>query len=422
MVLLRKAGKIKVFVITENFPSINQPWIDTYLERLINNNISVKIYTNNEKPVVYSKKKAIYLNLISCIVDFQLSTHRRWVSFLYQVISRPIFAIKKAGRVVKFTRHLVNAYDLSLVPSFVKLFLFSSYNRELNDVMLVHSHGESLAFEFMFFALMHNIPLVYTFHGLTPKGVNPLSMAKRKALYGEATRVFVNTEFSKKQVVNIGCPKEKITILPQGLPVEDFSFSPLSSPQSDQKLYMLTVGRFHRDKGYGYSIIAAARLKKSGVNFHYYIAGVGPQKVWMMNLINRLEVADVVTVHEALPTDAIHELYQKVHLFILPSVDNRHGEHVETQGVVLQEAQASGCIPIATRVGGIPECINHKVDGLLIKDRSHRAIVDAIMYMLDNPQLWEKYQLAGRRNVEENFSADIIGKRMAALLKEMAQK
>ncbi len=137
-----------------------------------------------------------------------------------------------------------------------------------------------------------------------------------------------------------------------------------------------------------------------------------------MKLAQRLGVAPQVVFHVALPPDQLRHLYQTCHLFVLASLNNEgRYEHVETQGVVLQEAQASGCIPIATRVGGVPECINDQKDGLLIQDRSHRAIADAVLTMMAMPTAWPDYQRHGRRNVEERFSADVIGQRMASILK-----
>ncbi len=125
----------------------------------------------------------------------------------------------------------------------------------------------------------------------------------------------------------------------------------------------------------------------------------------------------------ALDLVQIRELYKKCHLFVLPSLSNHNiDELVETQGVVLQEAQACGCIPIATRVGGIPDSVHDRKDALLIQDRSHKEIADAIWYMLQHPEIWRSYQREGRRNVEKKFPADIIGKRMAKVLSEIINK
>lgn len=412
--------KILILVVTEQFPAINQTWIDVYIEHILINLFDVNIYTANKKYGFYSSK-IIEMNMMDYVVGFDLNFRSVFFKILQSTLFSPVQLVISLKCALKIVDRLIIQYNLKRWSSFFKLLRFD--DGQLSKADLIHSHGEILAFEFMFLARMHNKPLVYTFHGLTPKGVNPLSASKRRALYGEVDLVLVNTEFSKRQVMGIGCPAEKVVILPQGLPIEEFIFSPLPCPKGSEILHILSVGRFHRDKGHGYSLLAVTRLKKAGVHFHFHIVGVGPGKGRMLRMIQRFNLTGYVTLYEALETEALHSLYRSSHLFILASVANDHGEHVETQGVVLQEAQASGCIPIATQVGGIPECVNDKEDAILVRDRSSRAICEAVQYLLARPEEWRKYQENGRRNVEENFSADVIGRKMATILRSVvAQK
>jgi colanic acid/amylovoran biosynthesis glycosyltransferase len=118
----------------------------------------------------------------------------------------------------------------------------------------------------------------------------------------------------------------------------------------------------------------------------------------------------------ALSPEELKQLYQESHLFVLPSVSNPGG-HVETQGVVLQEAQASGCVPIASNVGGVPECVNDNKDALLVRQKSSRDLAEKIETFYFNPQCWAAYQNSGRQNVQANLSANVIGLRMAEILR-----
>jgi glycosyltransferase involved in cell wall biosynthesis len=230
----------------------------------------------------------------------------------------------------------------------------------------------------------------------------------------------LNTNFAKKQLRSSGCIPEKTIIIPQGLPLDEYEYLQKKCPSHGESLHLLSVGRFHRDKGHKYALLAVARLVRLGIKTNYSLVGVGPEKEKLRNMIYRLGLTDHVQLYENLDDVSLKNLYKVAHLFIFPSIDNKHGEHVETQGVVLQEAQASGCIPIATRVGGIPECVNDKKDAILVKDRSSKAICEAVRYLLNRPEEWQCFQENGRRNVEQNFSADVIGKRMAGILRGIA--
>ena len=83
-------------------------------------------------------------------------------------------------------------------------------------------------------------------------------------------------------------------------------------------------------------------------------------------------------------------------------------------GVALQEGQASGCIAIATRTGGIPECVDES-HARLVPDRNAEALAGAILDLMDDPERWPEWQAAGRRWVEDRYSLDVIGRRLAEL-------
>lgn len=80
----------------------------------------------------------------------------------------------------------------------------------------------------------------------------------------------------------------------------------------------------------------------------------------------------------------------------------------------MQEAQASGCLLVATRTGGIPECVDEG-HARLVPDRDERALAGAILDLLQHPDRWPEWQAAGRRWVEERYSVSVIGRRLAEL-------
>jgi glycosyltransferase involved in cell wall biosynthesis len=115
----------------------------------------------------------------------------------------------------------------------------------------------------------------------------------------------------------------------------------------------------------------------------------------------------------------LRDIYAKSHLFILPSLKSEDGFHEETQGVVLQEAQAVGLITLATKTGGIPECIDDGVSGFLVEDRSAEAIADKLSTLISESDKWSTYQKAGRKWVEDRYDIDVIGKKINAIYKSL---
>lgn len=403
---MSRAYRNKVLVVAPQFPAINQPWIDTYLEQLLAQGLEPLIYSAVDKLGKYSSKVDA-LQLRQRIVPLSLS----------------IASVIKGALGVSQAQSLCLITDISRrlsgggMREFLSGILTSLYfvRAPLDEIHIIHSHDEILAYRFLYLASLRNVPIVLTFHGLPPAGIGQLSDRKRGLLYRSLAKVIVNTEFAKQQVCSLGCSPDKVIILPQGLPIGDFPFVSRLAPGAGARLKLLTVGRYHRDKGQAYALLALKRLLLKGISAEWTFVGVGPDLSRLKGLVEKLGLTNDVRFLVALPPEELKQLYQQSHLFVLPSVINPGG-HIETQGVVLQEAQASGCIPIASNVGGIPECVNDGRDALLVKQKSSRDLVRKIEFLMMNPDRWNSFQQAGRFNVVENLSADVIGRKMAQLL------
>jgi glycosyltransferase involved in cell wall biosynthesis len=92
--------------------------------------------------------------------------------------------------------------------------------------------------------------------------------------------------------------------------------------------------------------------------------------------------------------DALAAAYASADLFILPS-------KTETLGLVLLEAQASGCPVIACRAGGVPDAIQDGVTGCLFEPGDVSGLVDTVRRALACPGCLEPIRLQARRDVED---------------------
>ena len=406
----------QVLVLAPRFPSINQPWMDTYLEQLQRNDMPFCVVSALRSAGPY-QEKVDRLGLRRFAVTLPSEPLELAATALWGLIRYPARSVSVLAEAWKQPPAPPNKWKLAgrVLRALSTVHLFAN----LPKLRVVHSHNDFIGRRFLPAARRFGVPLVVTFHGLEPRGVDQLDPAERRALGEYASKVLVNTEFARAHAAEVGFPPDRIQVLPQGLPIEDFPYSPTSPPELRQPLRVLSVGRFHRDKGQVYSLLALSRLLRRGHDVAWHFVGVGPDKSRLMGLSTRLKLTEHVHFHEGIAAHKLLELYHASHLLVLASVSHPgNREHTETQGVVLQEAQASGCIPIATRVGGIPECIHHGQDGLLVEDRSHRALAEAIEYMLEHRDEWPSFQAQGRQNVEDRFSADAVGARMARILRE----
>jgi glycosyltransferase involved in cell wall biosynthesis len=81
---------------------------------------------------------------------------------------------------------------------------------------------------------------------------------------------------------------------------------------------------------------------------------------------------------------------------------------VETFGMPIVEAMATGLPVVGSLTGGIPEVIVDGQTGILVQRENPSALADALLRLLDNPALAREMGRAGRRRAVEKFSWDRI--------------
>ena len=84
-------------------------------------------------------------------------------------------------------------------------------------------------------------------------------------------------------------------------------------------------------------------------------------------------------------------------VFVLPSV-------LEGLGIVLLEAMALGKPIVATKVGGIPEIVQHQKTGLLVNSGDVEDLYRALHTLCQNPARGRQMGEEGKKRVAEHFS------------------
>jgi glycosyltransferase involved in cell wall biosynthesis len=95
-------------------------------------------------------------------------------------------------------------------------------------------------------------------------------------------------------------------------------------------------------------------------------------------------------------------------IFVLPSWS-------EGFPLVILEAMAAGCPVISTRVGAIPEVVLDGVTGILVEKQNPQQLAQAMITLIENPDLRRQMGQAGRKRFEEHFTFDRCIDRMIAV-------
>jgi len=93
----------------------------------------------------------------------------------------------------------------------------------------------------------------------------------------------------------------------------------------------------------------------------------------------------------------------------------------ETAGMVFQQAMAAGKSVLGTRVGGVPEIVEHEVTGLLAAAGDVGALAEGLRDLLGDPALRRRLGEAGRRVALRRFTASAAAEKTVALYRELVR-
>jgi glycosyltransferase involved in cell wall biosynthesis len=181
----------------------------------------------------------------------------------------------------------------------------------------------------------------------------------------------------------------------------------------EDKKMILMPARFTSWKGHEFLIEALAKVKND-----FFCVMVGSdhghkkyrkkieQKIIKENLAGKIRIVGACRDMPA--------TYQLAHFVVAPSV------RPEAFGRVAIEAQASAKIIVATKIGGALETIIDEETGFLVEPFDLESLAKSIDRILEmSKEETEKFGVAGRKNVEENFSNDLMCQKTIEIYKKL---
>ena len=190
-----------------------------------------------------------------------------------------------------------------------------------------------------------------------------------------------------------------VRVVYNGVDLDAFHPDPSFTREPD---LLLSVGRLVEKKGLADLVAACQLLRERNQTFRCEIVGEGPLRSDLQHQAQQAGLETLVTLPGPRTQEQLAIDYRAATLFVLPSIiqSNRNRDALPT---VLLEAMASGCPVISTRVGGIPEIIDHEQNGLLIEPGDVPSLATAIERLLRDPELRARLGTNARRKAEARF-------------------
>ncbi|MGZ8725984.1 MAG: glycosyltransferase family 4 protein [Aeromicrobium sp.] len=195
--------------------------------------------------------------------------------------------------------------------------------------------------------------------------------------------------------------------------VELTRFSPDdSADRGDSGARLISVGRLVEKKGYPDLLHACALLARNGVRFSLVIYGDGPMRAQLEQLRDEQGLAGVVEFAGEHDSSVIVNALRSADVFVLTSFVTDDGDRDGVPNVVV-EAMACGLPVIATAVGGIPEAVRHRSNGLLAEPHDVPTIASHLAELLGDTDTRRRFGKEARRTVELGFDVDAAARELS---------
>ena len=206
------------------------------------------------------------------------------------------------------------------------------------------------------------------------------------------------SEFNRQHILRnyASTPPEKIVV--QRLGVDRVTPSPQTYDENHSgQFHILSVGRLHPVKNYGFLIEACARLRDQGFETLCSIVGDGPERSALEKQIVGLRLQGRVRLVGRVPRSELANYYRQADLVVLTSKS-------EGIPVVLMEAMAHQRIVLAPAITGIPELVEHQRTGFLYQPASLANFVSAVNWIHDNKSSLSDVQRAAAASIATSYN------------------
>lgn len=203
-------------------------------------------------------------------------------------------------------------------------------------------------------------------------------------------------------------PEKKISIIRNGVDVDAFVSLPMPQPRTGMPVRFLSIGRLEPQKGFDILLEACSLIREAA--WSLTIVGAGSQLSSLQEQARALAIDQKVQFYGT--TDTVAAVMGEHDVFVLPS-------RWEGLGLVVMEAMAAGRAVIATRVGGVPESIEHGKTGFLVAPENSQELADALRFAIERRDDMARLGGAARAYAQENCTIGQMVRSYEALYREL---
>jgi len=275
------------------------------------------------------------------------------------------------------------------------------------DVMHVHyaiPHSIAAMLAQQMMAAKRRLPFITTLHGtdITLVGSDPSFFSITKFSIEKSDGVTAVSDYLRAETQKVFSVDNEIRT------IKNFVNCELYHPDNEKagaaqyaphgEKLLIHLSNFRPVKRVMDCIRILAEVRKS-VPAYLLMVGDGPERGPAEHLARQLKVDPYVWFMGK--QNHVERLIPLAHVLLMPS-------DLESFGLAALEAMACGVVPVATRVGGVPELITDGEDGFLEQVGDIETQAERVVTLLQNDDLHYRMAKTGRWNAAERYCPDKI--------------
>ncbi|MBN1785137.1 MAG: glycosyltransferase family 4 protein [Candidatus Bathyarchaeota archaeon] len=305
---------------------------------------------------------------------------------------------------------------------------YKIFTKIIGNCDLVHAHGHVYMASYLAGRVAKKLkkPFIVTQHNTFIDYRSFLNIVEElndqiigKSILKNADKITTVSKETMKYVLRLGADKIKTQVIYNGVDID--TFRPENKQESRTKLglpkdrkIVLSVRRLVYKNGLGTLIESVPKITQQHPNVLFILAGKGPSRKLIQDRIKELGISQNITLAGFVPDELLPVYYNAADIFMLPSASG------EGLPLVLLEAMACGLPVIATAVGGTPEILKHKKNGILVPPINPEAMAKATTKLLSETKLGKKISKEARRNIKDKYTWEENVRQLQAIYKEFS--
>jgi len=209
--------------------------------------------------------------------------------------------------------------------------------------------------------------------------------------------------------------KRDAIVVRQGVDVSQFPFIVHKSPEK-RPVKILMIGIFFTHRRFEDAVRALHILRESGDECLLTIIGdQATDQIYahaIKDLVHEYDLNNIVTFRGRVSEKELFDAYADHDIFLFPS-------HLQSWGLAVFEAMASGLPVIVSRTAGASEVLTHDENALIVDPKKPSEIALSIQRLVNDPVLYKKLSRYGRVFVEKKLSWKQYAQTMLGIFKRV---